>query len=78
MEILVKKLITEFNKRVDVDISQDETLVDGLLNHIKPTIYRIQNGIELENSIYQEVLESYPQLFDITSEVLEGLEKRCV
>ncbi|WP_418965663.1 hypothetical protein [Cetobacterium sp.] len=25
--------------------------------------------------MYQEVLESYPQLFDITSEVLEGLEK---
>ena len=75
MEILIKKLITEFNRRVDVDISQDETLIDGLLNHIKPTIYRIQNGIELENSIYQEVLESYPQLFDITSEVLEGLEK---
>ena len=74
MEILVKKLITEYNKRVDVDISQDETLIDGLLNHIKPTIYRIQNGIELENSIYQEVLESYPQLFDITSEVLEDLE----
>ena len=74
MEILVKKLIKEFNKRVDVEISQDEILIDGLLNHIKPTIYRIQNGIELENSIYQEVLESYPQLFDITSEVLESLE----
>ncbi|MGL5052046.1 MAG: PRD domain-containing protein [Cetobacterium sp.] len=74
MEVLVKKLIYSFNKRIDVDISKDIILLDGLLNHIKPTIYRIQNGIELENSIYSEVIESYPNLFKITKEVMKELE----
>lgn len=74
MEVLVKKLIQNFNKRIDVDISKDDILVDGLLNHLKPTIYRIQNGIQLENSIYLEVVESYPNLFKITKEVMNELE----
>lgn len=74
MEVLVKKLIQSFNKRIDVDISKDDILLDGLLNHLKPTIYRIQNGIQLENSIYLEVIESYPNLFKITKEVIKELE----
>ncbi|WP_294096986.1 BglG family transcription antiterminator [uncultured Cetobacterium sp.] len=74
MEVLIKKLIQNFNKRIDVDISKDDFLLEGLLNHLKPTIYRIKNGIQLENSIYLEVLESYPNLFKITKEVLAELE----
>lgn len=74
MEILVTKLINEFNKRIEVDISRDEILIDGLLNHLKPTIYRINNNIELENSIYEEVLESYPHLYKITVDVIKQLE----
>lgn len=74
MEVLIKKLIQNFNKRIDVDISKDDFLLEGLLNHLKPTIYRIKNGIQLENSIYLEVLESYPNLFKITKEVLSEFE----
>ncbi|MGL5595017.1 MAG: BglG family transcription antiterminator [Cetobacterium sp.] len=74
MEVLIKKLIQNFNKRIDVDISKDDILLDGLLNHLKPTVYRIQNGIQLENSIYLEVVESYPNLFKITKEIISELE----
>lgn len=74
IEVLVKKLIQKFNKRIDVDISKDDILLDGLLNHLKPTVYRIQNGIQLENSIYLEVIESYPNLFKITKEIMNELE----
>lgn len=74
MEVLIKKLIQNFDKRIDVEISNDDILLDGLLNHLKPTIYRIQNGIQLENSIYLEVIESYPNLFKITKEVMNELE----
>lgn len=75
IELLIKKMIYNFNKRIDIDISNDEVLLDGLINHIKPTIYRIKNGIELENTIYEEVVEIYPHLFEITKEILEELEE---
>lgn len=75
IELLVKRLIHKFNKRIDVDILMDDILLDGLLNHIKPTMYRIQNGIELENSIYLEVSESYPHLFQVAKESVKELEE---
>ncbi|EGR54007.1 hypothetical protein FSEG_02178, partial [Fusobacterium necrophorum D12] len=31
---------------MDVDISMDRTLREGLINHLVPTIYRLKNGIE--------------------------------
>lgn len=74
IELIVKKLIEKVNRRLEVDISKDETLILGVINHIKPTIYRIKNGIELENSIYSEVIESYPKLFSIVKKGVEELE----
>lgn len=74
MEILIKKMIFNFNKRIDVNILNDKVLIEGLLNHLKPTLYRIQNGIELENTVYLEVKESYPILFQITTDIVRELE----
>ncbi|MGO2118440.1 MAG: BglG family transcription antiterminator [Fusobacterium sp.] len=75
IEITVRRLIDLVNKKIDVDISMDETLFLELVNHIKPTIYRIKNKIILDNSIYKEVIESYPKLFEIIKESVENLEK---
>lgn len=75
VEIIVRNFIEKVNKELDVDISNDETLILGLVNHIKPTIYRIKNGIELENTIYEEVAESYPKLFSLVKNSVDELEK---
>ena len=74
IEIIVKKIIDVVNKNIEVDISNDETLKLGLINHIKPTLYRIKNGLELENSIYEDVIESYPKIFMIVKKAVEELE----
>lgn len=75
IEITVRRLIALVNEKIDVDISRDETLFLELVNHIKPTIYRIKNKIILDNSIYKEVIESYPKLFLTVKESVENLEK---
>lgn len=75
IEIIVRNFIEKVNNELDVDISNDETLILGLVNHIKPTIYRIKNGIELENTIYEEVAESYPKLFSLVKSSVDELEK---
>lgn len=75
IDILVKKFIDNFNKKIDIDISKDKLLLEGILNHIKPTIYRLQNRIKLENSIFVEVLNSYPSIFYNTKNSLKDIEK---
>ncbi|MDY2980236.1 MAG: transcription antiterminator [Fusobacterium sp.] len=75
IEIIVRNFIKKVNEELDIDISDDATLILGLVNHIKPTIYRIKNGIELENTIYEEVVESYPNLFSLVKKSVGELEK---
>lgn len=75
IEILVKKIIDDVNKNIDVDISKDKLLLEGLLVHIKPTIYRIKNKISLENDIYDELVESEECLFKIVKNAIKILEE---
>lgn len=74
IEIIVKKIVLQFKKISNIDLTNDITLLNGLVNHIKPTIHRIKNGTKLENSVYEEVLENYPTLFKNTKEALKILE----
>lgn len=70
--MIVKNFINRINEKLDVDIS-DETLMTGLVNHIKPTIYRLK--MEQSQKIqYEEVVESYPNLFSMIKGSVGELE----
>ena len=75
VEILVRKLIGEVSKNCSVDISKDKLLFEGLLNHIKPTIYRIKNDIYLPNIGFEEILENCQDLFFTVKNALIDVEK---
>lgn len=70
IEILIKKIIILFSNLINVDLQNDTILLEGLVNHIKPTVYRIKNKIELENSITKEFLEFDYKLFKTTKKSL--------
>lgn len=75
IDILIKKIITQFSEIATINLNDDTILLEGLVNHIKPTVYRIKNKIELENSILEEFLTSYSEIFSITKNSLNVLEK---
>ena len=75
IEILVKKIVLQFKKLHKVDLSKDETLINGLVNHIKPALHRVKNGLKLQNSISKEVLEKFPTLYKDTEEALVILDE---
>lgn len=55
MELLIKRVIINFDEIFGSCLIDDENLLDGLVNHIKPAIHRIKNKIELQNTICEEV-----------------------
>ncbi len=75
VETNIKKIIGEVSDELQLDLSKDKLLMDGLLNHIKPAIHRVKNKIELKNSIYFEVMEEYPELFRKVKKSMLLLEK---
>ena len=72
IEKLADELINKISEKININILNDTTLRDGLINHLIPTIYRLKNDIELENSIHEEIIEQYPVLY---SEVKSALKK---
>lgn len=60
IEMFVKDLIALVNEGIDYDILHDEQLAEGLLNHMKPLIYRLRNNFSINSDIYiKAALEHY-------------------
>lgn len=64
LEILVNKLIKDVSDILNINLTQDKALIDGLLNHLKPAYYRIRNNIKFENKIYEDVKLLYEELYE--------------
>ena len=77
VNMFIKEMIKNVGEKLEVNIINDSQLLEGLTNHVKPTIYRIRNKIVLENMniYYEEAKNIYPKLFGIIKKELKSLEK---
>lgn len=75
IEGIVLKIIENVGKKINMNLENDKELFEGILNHIKPTIYRIKKGIALENSLKREIIETSPALFGILKESIFPLQE---
>ncbi|WP_319370105.1 BglG family transcription antiterminator [uncultured Ilyobacter sp.] len=64
MEFLVKKIIKDVGEVLGTNLSDDIVLYKGILNHLKPSLYRIKNEITLENKVSEEIEELYSDYFN--------------
>jgi mannitol operon transcriptional antiterminator len=51
-----------------------DSIIQGLVVHLRPTIYRIKYNLKLSNPIYDELRSTYNELFLNTKKVLKYLE----
>ncbi len=75
IETIVDKIIEGVEKELNVDFEKDAELFEGILNHLKPMVYRIRKGIKLENSITREIIEESPEIFTALKNNINILEK---
>lgn len=74
MESIIDRLIKNVGKDLGVNFKRDNELFEGILNHIKPMIYRIRKGIKLENTITKEIIEESPIIFTALKNNIDILE----
>lgn len=75
IEIMIKRIIEIVSNELKIDLTSNRELLKGLLVHIKPTIYRIKNKINLENDISEELIKEDRKLFEIVKKGLKLLEE---
>lgn len=67
-----RALIVDVSQRLQVPFEKDSAVLEGLLKHIEPAVYRLERGLDLYNPLATRIMSAYPKLFEATK---EGLEK---
>lgn len=67
----VKQLIAYVNERVHVDISGNSQLLNDLVTHLNPAIYRMQNEMKITNPMIDQIKQDYHHLFELVAEAVE-------
>ena len=66
-----KSLISYVSQKLDVPFEKDFTILEGLLKHIEPAVYRLERGLDLYNPLTSKITTEYPRLFEAVQEGLE-------
>ena len=72
LEYYCIRLISAVGRKVGCDLTGDERLYESLLQHINVCIYRKKNGMLLENPLKEELMNSYPQLYQVISQTVKN------
>ena len=75
--LYTQKLIALAGSRLSVDFANRDSLYNGLMTHLKPAIYRMEEGMGIQNPLLPSIKKEYSELFgivkDITAEVFPNL-----
>lgn len=76
LQDLIYEMIQQYDPRLVVPLKMDEGLLTNLTAHLKPTIVRLQHGIEITNPFQEEILSMYPEIYEKTKRAAVVLEAR--
>lgn len=75
IQVIVCNLIHAVGQELDIDFSQDITLYDDLVYHIRPAIYRMKNAIPQKNVLLDQIKGDYPTIFAAVRRNVDTLER---
>lgn len=75
LDMLVCNLIAEVSRRLKQDLISDRQLFRGLLNELRPYLYRLKYGLAFEPSAVEEIKSSYETLFKIVQSSTKPIEE---
>ncbi|WP_432718792.1 BglG family transcription antiterminator [Pectinatus frisingensis] len=74
-EHIAKQIISNVSYYIGIDLTNDKQLLEGFMEHLQPTMYRIKHHLILKNPILSEIKIKYGYLFDIVKIAVSPLEE---
>lgn len=59
----IKRLIEICEEKLQVDFDDDQSLLQGLLTHMEPAIFRILQGMRIRNPLLEQIQRDYHDIF---------------
>jgi len=73
VELLTKtqQFIRQCEKKLGVPLSKDSSLLEGLVTHMEPALYRISRNMKIRNPLLLQIQQDYPELYQIIQEIVK-------
>lgn len=62
--MIAKRLINHVSQNPDVNLTNDNSLYQGLMAHLDPALYRLKQGMHIHNPLQEKIQQNYPKLFN--------------
>jgi lichenan operon transcriptional antiterminator len=73
LSVMLTKLLRKIQEETGYQFSKDEQLKNGLIQHLKPMLVRLEQNIKLENPLLNEIKTCSPELFDLVKHYFNQL-----
>ena len=74
-EAVVEKIIEKVSEMINLDLKEDRILITGLVDNLKSSIYRINNDIQIINSVFKDLILNKDKNIEIVKKAVEETEK---
>lgn len=74
LEEPVKRFIQETGARLGTDLTKDRQLIQGLMIHLRPTLYRLKFNLRLNNPLKDEIMHEYTPIVEAIDHSVSILE----
>lgn len=72
LEYYCVRMISDVSRQIGNDLTNDKRLYENLLQHMNVCMYRKQSGMLLENPLKEELIHSYPKLYQVIRQVIQA------
>lgn len=72
---IVQKMLKIVYEKTGYDLVKDETLLIGLVSHLRPAISRIKMNMIIRNPLLDEIKKLYPDVYQLSKNCIEVIEQ---
>ncbi|WP_281975024.1 BglG family transcription antiterminator [Halobacillus litoralis] len=66
-----KQMIEFVSSSIQINLYESKQLLNDLVIHLKPSLYRIQQGMDISNPLKDQIEEDYPELFAVLEKAVQ-------
>ncbi|WP_199799022.1 BglG family transcription antiterminator [Clostridium tetani] len=66
----IEKMVSQFEKEVDIALENKDEIINGLFVHLMPAINRAKYSIKIKNSYKEDIKNSYNEFYTITANLV--------
>ncbi len=74
-EAVVEEIVEKVSGMINLDLKEDRILITGLVDNLKSSVYRINNDIQIINSVFKDLILNRDKNIAIVKKAIEETEK---